>query len=249
MSVAQTEFSVVELIAHASGGVQAILLILLVSSLVAWKLIFEYHNKIKKTENEFKIFNLELNGSKGKKGKPINAIYNSGKVRGVYGVYLVFLKSFKFLDESSELLNAKIKPKNGTDKFQYEMGLVELFDESFRAEMEKVEQGLKNKIALLGTISSTSPYVGLLGTVYGILIAFWGLGMEQQATIATVAPHIAEALIATGMGLFVAIPSLIAYNRLNHRVDVLLDEYEQVLKTTKILLKKNVINSLRKDKE
>lgn len=248
MSGAQSEFSVIGLIADSSGGVQAIILILLVSSLVAWKLILEYNNKIKAAEKEFKIFNNDLIGSKGRPAKPINSIFNNGKIRGGFGIYKVFLKSFKFINDSSFLLSNKEECKNNIDKKSYEFDLIDIFEESFRAEMDIAEQGLKNKIALLGTISSTAPYVGLLGTVYGILIAFWGLGMEQQATIATIAPSIAEALIATGMGLFVAIPALVAYNRLNHRVDVLLDQYEQVLKTSKLLLKKNVINSVCKER-
>jgi len=225
------------------------MIILFVSSLIAWKLILEYNNKIKIAEKEFKLFSNDLNGSKGKAARPINSIYSNGKVKGCFGIYKVFLKSFKFINDSSFLLsNSKENKMIKSEYKAYEFDLIDVFEESFRAEMDIAEQGLKNKIAILGTISATAPYVGLLGTVYGILIAFWGLGMEQQATIATVAPSIAEALIATGMGLFVAIPALVAYNRLSHRVDVLLDQYEQVLKTSKLLLKKNVITTISKGK-
>lgn len=248
MSGVQSEFSVISLIAESSGGVQAIMIILFISSLISWKLIFEYNNKIKTAEKEFKIFSLDLIGSKGRPAKSIDSIYSNGKIRGVFGIYKVFMKSFKFINDSSFLLSKnKTQDKKGEDAKKYEFELINIFEETFRSEMDIAEQGLKNKIALLGTISATAPYVGLLGTVYGILIAFWGLGMEQQATIATVAPSIAEALIATGMGLFVAIPALVAYNRLSHRVDVLLDQYEQVLNTSTLLLKKNVINTTYKN--
>ena len=82
-------------------------------------------------------------------------------------------------------------------------------------EIDRLEQNL----ATLATIGSTSPYVGLFGTVWGIMSAFQGLGNVQQATLAMVAPGIAEALIATAMGLFAAIPAVIAYNRYADQVE------------------------------
>ena len=244
MSGGVSEFSVIDLILGSSGGVQIIMFILLLSSLISWKLIFEYNNKIKIAEKEFDFFNVELNGSKGKPARAINSIYSGGKIKSINGIYKVFLKSFKFVNDSSSLLMKNSKDlKEGVDYRVYENDLISIYEETFKAEMDIAEQGLKNEISLLGTISATAPYVGLLGTVYGILIAFWGLGMSEQATVATVAPSIAEALIATGMGLFVAIPSLVAFNRLSHRVDVLLDQYDQVLKASTLLLKKKVILS------
>ncbi len=93
--------------------------------------------------------------------------------------------------------------------------IVEVVSGCMNVEIIKEEKVLEKDLATLATISSTAPYIGLLGTVYGILIAFWGIGLQKQATIATVAPSIAEALIATAMGLFVAIPALIAYNKLS----------------------------------
>jgi biopolymer transport protein TolQ len=99
-------------------------------------------------------------------------------------------------------------------------------------ETDRLEQNLST----LATIGSTSPYVGLLGTVWGILTAFQGLGLVQQATLATVAPAIAEALIATAMGLFAAIPAVIAFNRyadqvgrLELRFDTFMEELSTIL--------------------
>jgi biopolymer transport protein TolQ len=99
-------------------------------------------------------------------------------------------------------------------------------------ETDRLEQNL----ATLATIGSTSPYVGLFGTVWGIMSAFQGLGSVQQATLAMVAPGIAEALIATAMGLFAAIPAVVAYNRyadqvsrLELRCDTFMEEFSTIL--------------------
>jgi biopolymer transport protein TolQ len=99
-------------------------------------------------------------------------------------------------------------------------------------EVDRLEQSLE----FLATVGSTSPYVGLFGTVWGIMIAFHGLASVKEATIAMVAPGISEALIATAMGLFAAIPAVIAYNRysnkvdrLNSRYDTFQEEFSQIL--------------------
>ncbi len=91
-------------------------------------------------------------------------------------------------------------------------------------EMEKLSQHL----SILATIGSTSPYVGLFGTVWGIMTSFHALGSVQQATIAMVAPGISEALVATAMGLFAAIPAVIAYNKFATEVDRLSNQYENI---------------------
>jgi biopolymer transport protein TolQ len=99
-------------------------------------------------------------------------------------------------------------------------------------EVDRLEQSLE----FLATVGSTSPYVGLFGTVWGIMVAFHGLASVKEATIAMVAPGISEALIATAMGLFAAIPAVIAYNRysnkvdrLNSRYDTFQEEFSQIL--------------------
>ena len=248
MNGTEAGFSVFSLIAHSSFGVQFIMFILLISSVVSWKLIFEYNNKIKKVEKELKGFNLLFYGSKGKPAKPMPEIFNESKPRELFGIFRVFKKSFMFLNshtiltKSEKFIQTEIKNKKSKIIIEEENDILNVFEETFDFEIEKAEQGLKDKVSILGTISSVSPYVGLLGTVYGILIAFWNLGTAQQATIATVAPSIAEALIATGMGLFVAIPALVAYNRLNHRIDMLLDDYDKIKKTAGLTLKKHVLN-------
>lgn len=247
MEETQASFSVFELLIHASFGVQAIMLILLAASVVSWKLLFEYNNKIKKVEKELKDFNSIFVGTKNKAPRTMIEIYQKAKDRESLGIIKVFKTAFAFLDEGSLYTKknsevAVIKKKTSlSEMMEKEQQFLNVFSETFDQEIDNVSQALKDKISLLGTISATAPYVGLLGTVYGILIAFWNLGSSQQATIATVAPSIAEALIATGMGLFVAIPSLIAYNRLNHRIDILLEEYDKIKRTAELMIKKKII--------
>ncbi len=105
-------------------------------------------------------------------------------------------------------------------------------------EVDRLEQGL----ALLATVGSTSPYVGLFGTVWGIMNAFIALGNVKQATLAMVAPGIAEALIATAMGLFAAIPAVIAYNVFTNRVDGLENRYSTFMEEFAGIVERGVRN-------
>ena len=97
---------------------------------------------------------------------------------------------------------------------------------SMRVALSRESERLDSNLSFLATVGSTSPYVGLFGTVWGIMNSFLGLAQQQQATLATVAPGIAEALIATAMGLFAAIPAVVAYNRFSARADALYTSYE-----------------------
>ena len=94
------------------------------------------------------------------------------------------------------------------------------------AEQNRSTELLESHLPFLATVGSTSPYIGLFGTVWGIMTAFTALGQVQQATIAMVAPGISEALIATAMGLFAAIPAVIGYNRFTHRVNQILNRFD-----------------------
>ena len=100
---------------------------------------------------------------------------------------------------------------------------------SMRISMNKEMDQLETNLSFLATVGSTSPYVGLFGTVWGIMNSFQALGNVQQATIAMVAPGISEALIATAMGLFAAIPAVIAYNRFSYDVERLINRYDNFM--------------------
>jgi biopolymer transport protein TolQ len=95
-----------------------------------------------------------------------------------------------------------------------------------RVALSREEEAMEHGLPFLATVGSTSPYVGLLGTVWGIMGAFHGLGQVQQATLATVAPGISEALVATAMGLIAAIPAVVCYNRFSAKVESLAGKYD-----------------------
>jgi biopolymer transport protein TolQ len=111
---------------------------------------------------------------------------------------------------------------------------------SMRIEQMKEIDRLEESLATLATIGSTSPYVGLFGTVWGIMNAFHGLGNVQQATLAMVAPGITEALIATAIGLFAAIPAVVAYNRFADRVTRLELRYDTFMEEFTALLQRHL---------
>jgi len=104
-------------------------------------------------------------------------------------------------------------------------------------------------LSFLATVGSTSPYVGLFGTVWGIMNSFLGLAQQQQATLATVAPGISEALIATAMGLFAAIPAVVAYNRFSTRSDALYSAYETFADEFSSILHRNIHSSKKAKSE
>jgi biopolymer transport protein TolQ len=117
---------------------------------------------------------------------------------------------------------SRLVGKGGVDRANVLDGV----QRAMRVALAREIDALENHLAFLATVGSTSPYVGLFGTVWGIMNSFRSLGVLQQATIAAVAPGIAEALIATAMGLFAAIPAVIAYNRFSNRVERLVARYE-----------------------
>jgi biopolymer transport protein TolQ len=104
--------------------------------------------------------------------------------------------------------------------------IIEGIDRVMRVAITRETDRLENQLSLLATIGSVAPYIGLLGTVWGIMASFTVLGGVEQATLPMVAPHIAEALIATALGLFVAIPAVVAFNRLSRSIDVRIGEFE-----------------------
>jgi biopolymer transport protein TolQ len=107
-----------------------------------------------------------------------------------------------------------------------------------RVMLSRETDDLETHLSFLATVGSTSPYVGLFGTVWGIMNAFRGLGNAQQATLAMVAPGIAEALVATAMGLFAAIPAVIAYNRYSNDVERLINRYDNFLEEFSTILQR-----------
>ncbi len=215
------DMSVIGLLIDASIPVQLVMLLLVIASLASWSIIFAKRRLIRRTRNASDDFEAAFWS-----GGDLNTLYSSatrGKNGGL-GMSSIFEAGFR---EFNRALQAG---GSSTDK------IVEECRRAMRVaqmrEVDRLEQGL----ATLATIGSTSPYVGLFGTVWGIMNAFMKLGNVQSATLAVVAPPIAEALIATAMGLFAAIPAVIAYNRyadkvvrLEYRYDGFSEEFSSIL--------------------
>ena len=215
------DVSVIGLLINASIPVQIVMLILMIASLMSWSIIFTKRRLIRKTKAASDEFEASFWS-----GGDLNTLYQSASRQkgGTFGMSSIFEAGFR------EFNRAIQQGDVGPDK------LIEECRRAMRvAQMREVDR-LEQSLATLATIGSTSPYVGLFGTVWGIMGAFMGLANVQSATLAVVAPPIAEALIATAMGLFAAIPAVIAYNRyadkvvrLEYRFDGFTEEFTSIL--------------------
>jgi biopolymer transport protein TolQ len=215
------DMSVISLLWEASMPVQIVMLLLLAASLMSWNIIFSKRRLIRRTKDASDEFEAAFWS-----GGDLNTLYRSATRAkgGSIGMASIFEAGFR---EFNRALQAG---GSSTDK------IVEECRRAMRvAQMREVDR-LEQNLATLATIGSTSPYVGLFGTVWGIMGAFMGLANMQSATLAVVAPPIAEALIATAMGLFAAIPAVIAYNRyadkvvrLEYRFDGFMEEFSSIL--------------------
>ncbi len=214
------EMSFVRLVAHASPLVQVVMTALALASVASWTMIFDRARALKRAKREADQFE-ERFWSGGELGELYRGLAHDGAARGMSGIFRAGFREFVKLRE-----NPDIAPMN----------VVEGARRSMQVAMNRELDGLETYLSFLATVGSVSPYVGLFGTVWGIMNAFVALGNVKQATLALVAPGIAEALIATAMGLFAAIPAVVAYNRyandverLNNRYEGFLDEFTTIL--------------------
>jgi biopolymer transport protein TolQ len=212
--------SILSLILNAGPVVKAIIAMLLLASLVSWTIIFRKRRLLSQAETEANRFEGTF-WSGGDLGKLYRAI--GARNRPTVGMESIFEAGF---GEFTRLRGQSVPAGELLEGVRRTMRVAQL------REIDRLEASL----ATLATVGSTSPYVGLFGTVWGIMGAFQGLGNAQQATLAMVAPGIAEALIATAAGLFAAIPAVVAYNRyadkmsrLELRYDAFMDEFSTLL--------------------
>ncbi|MFM1887050.1 MAG: hypothetical protein RL026_2207 [Pseudomonadota bacterium] len=211
--------SVVDLVLGASPVVQAVMLLLVGASLLSWTIIFQKHHDIGRCARESGEFEESFWS-----GGDLAALYRNIQAEGQStGMASIFEFGFR---EFARLRQAGCTVDQTLDGARRAMKVAQL------KEMEQLERNL----ATLATVGSISPYVGLLGTVWGIMSSFIALGGVQQATLAMVAPGIAEALIATAIGLFAAIPAVVGYNRYADRVsrlelrfDAFTEEFSTIL--------------------
>ena len=206
-----TDLSFIHLIANASLLVQLVLLALVLASVVSWAMIFNKRvslNKAKREADEFEDQFWVL--------EDLTPLYTkvSAKRYQPSGMEKIFEAGFKEF--------ARLHKQDGIDPEAVLAGA----QRSMRIVLNREVEALETNLSFLATVGSTSPYVGLFGTVWGIMNSFRALGNVQQATIAMVAPGIAEALIATAMGLFAAIPAVIAFNRFANDAERLINRYD-----------------------
>ncbi len=214
------ELSVFTLVLDASPIVQGVLVLLLMASVVSWAVIFGKSRVISRSRRQAQIFE-EAFWS----GGDLTALYRKIETKGRAGTGMQSIFESGF-GEFSRLRQLGTPPDL----------LLEGARRAMRSAQMRELDRLERNLAMLATVGSTSPYVGLFGTVWGIMSAFHNLGNVQQATLSAVAPGIAEALIATAIGLFAAIPAVIAYNRfadqvsrLELRFDTFVEEFSMIL--------------------
>jgi len=203
MTVSQ-DISILALIWNASVIVQLVMALLIIVSFMSWYFIFRKYFTIRQAESQTGQFERDFWS-----GSDLNALYQSAvnNRHATGSLERIFEAGFR------EFL--KLRNQRATDPGMLVDGARRAMRATYQREMDRLESHL----SFLASAGSVSPYVGLLGTVWGIMHAFRGLANVQQATLAAVAPGIAEALVATAIGLFAAIPAVVAYNRFSHDVD------------------------------
>ncbi len=216
-----TDLSFVHLVANASPVVQFVMAILVLASVVSWTMIFDRSKVLKRAKQAADDFESRF-WSGGDLRDLLRQVQQ--KADEATGMAVIFRAGFREFARLRETPN--IEP----------MAVVQGAQRSMRVALSREMESLEAHLPFLATVGSTSPYVGLFGTVWGIMNAFIALGNVKQATLALVAPGIAEALIATAIGLFAAIPAVIAYNRyasdverLNNRYDDFLEEFSIII--------------------
>lgn len=203
--------ALLSILTHASLVVQLVMLVLLAASLISWTMIFRKWTTFKLAKRNASRFE-----SRFWSGSNINQMFkeltqNEDNLSGMDSVFVAGFKEFARLEKQKN-----IQP----------MEILEGVQRAMRVALTREIEYLEMHLSFLATVGSISPYIGLFGTVWGIMNSFHSLSTVQQATIASVAPGIAEALIATAMGLFAAIPAVIAYNRYSHDAESLFTRYE-----------------------
>lgn len=215
--------SFLEIALHASLVVKCVLLILIAASIASWAVIFRKHRMLKQARGAADAFEQRF-WSGGELSAIYKEISGTGAEDGMEGIFEAGFGEFARLRKQSDAPGQVIEGARRAMR---------------GAQIREVDR-LEEHLSFLATVGSTSPYVGLFGTVWGIMNAFHGLGNVQQATIAMVAPGISEALIATAMGLFAAIPAVIAYNRFANHVERLETRFDSFLEEFSTILQRHV---------
>jgi biopolymer transport protein TolQ len=210
----EEQLSLLDLVWNASFTVQLVMGILLAASIVSWYMIVNRFLYLRNANDEMYRFEERFWS-----GIDLSQLYREGNdkaqdgqaILGFESIFRAGFKEFSRLAQQSQMDSE---------------ALIEGSRRAMRVAVMREEERLERHLAFLASVGSTSPYIGLFGTVWGIMHSFRGLANSTQATLATVAPGISEALVATAMGLFAAIPAVLAYNRFASKVEVLSNRYD-----------------------
>ena len=218
------DFSIITLVLHASIVVQLVMLGLMLTSLSSWTVIFSKLFGLRRLRRGNEAFEQEFWS-----GKNLNDLFSSASGNAesstMERIFASGMREFLKLRERRQESQAQL---DGARR-------------AMRASLQRELDVIEGNVGFLASVGSVSPYVGLFGTVWGIMHAFVGLSNVQQVTLATVAPGIAEALVATAIGLFAAIPAVVAYNRFARDIDRMAIQLESFIEEFSNILQRNAV--------
>ena len=219
------QLSILELVSNATIVVQLVMALLVFASVVSWILVFQKAFLLASVRRMATAFEDDFWS-----GEDLRALYvelDEGETE-VIGIESIFHAGFKEYTRSSQLYGTQAER------------IMQNVQRAMRVAMAREEERLEAALPFLATVGSTSPYIGLFGTVWGIMNSFRGLAMVNQATLSVVAPGISEALIATAIGLFAAIPAVIAYNRFSAQVEVIMNRFDTFSEEFSAILNRSI---------
>lgn len=222
----KVDTSFIHLIANASLLVQAVMLVLLIASVLSWTMIISKWRMLKEARRSAEAFEDKF-WSGGDLGNLYDQVRNQRNPNGMEHIFASGFKEYVRLHKQGQVS---------------QLSIADTALRSMKVSLSREVDSLETYLSFLATVGSTSPYIGLFGTVWGIMNSFRALSDVQQATLSLVAPGIAEALIATAMGLFAAIPAVIAYNRYSDQVDRLISRYDNFMEEFTALLHRQALS-------
>jgi len=219
------QLSILELVSNATIVVQLVMALLVFASVVSWILVFQKAFLLASVRRMATAFEDDFWS-----GEDLRALFvelDEGETE-VIGLESIFHAGFKEYTRSSQLYGTQAER------------IMQNVQRAMRVAMAREEERLEAALPFLATVGSTSPYIGLFGTVWGIMNSFRGLAMVNQATLSVVAPGISEALIATAIGLFAAIPAVIAYNLFSAQVEVIMNRFDTFSEEFSAILNRSI---------
>jgi biopolymer transport protein TolQ len=220
-------------VTEASFVVQAVMRLRLVASVLSWAMIFIKWKVVRRARVESEDFEDRF-WSGADLGKLFERVRGKDSPSGMEHIFSAGFRTYA---------------RMGKQSTQSALTVTDAVQRSMRVALSREVDALESYMSFLATVGSISPYVGLFGTVWGIMNSFRSLGQVQQATLSAVAPGIAEALIATAIGLFAAIPAVIAYNRFSDDIDRLVNRYDNFLEEFLSLLQRQAMVNAQGEKQ